>query len=136
MKTLSEERIKKLERRGIHYVQPEVKIYDAAGNPTETHFLNDEKNKDELDVHLERLLTIAPSDYKHGAPSDWTVSDNGDLINTRYGYEISAEDLIERDDWILHMMEKSWMNYNSFIPAYFKALEKLGKKEVTIKIAY
>lgn len=44
------------------------------------------------------------------------------------GYTIHADQL-RNEDWILHMTEKRWVNFNDFIPAYFLALKIIGVEE-------
>ncbi len=66
---------------------------------------------------------------------NWHVSENGDMNfkNGRYqifGYQLS------QDNWILHMLEKDWVNLNEFVPAYFHALRNIGYENHTIKTSY
>lgn len=65
---------------------------------------------------------------------DWYLSHDGAMLHTN-GYPISAIQITE-DDWLLHLMEKTWFDANTFLPAYFEALRRKGIKSVTIKTAY
>lgn len=66
----------------------------------------------------------------------WDVGDDGTLYNKGfYDYDIEGERLTE-SDWILHLSGKGWVDLNTFIPAYFKALSKRGIKEITIKTSH
>jgi hypothetical protein len=61
----------------------------------------------------------------------WHVSETGDMCYDNGRYDIYDNQLTDHD-WILHMFEKSWIDWNEFIPAYFKALKNAGiqfKKE-------
>ena len=61
----------------------------------------------------------------------WVVSSNGDLdYDNRYFIDHTRLD----EDWIQHLMEKGWINFNDFIPAYIEALYRANKTEITIKL--
>jgi hypothetical protein len=65
----------------------------------------------------------------------WTVNETGDMSydNDRYCvYDYQLND----DDWMLHLFEKAWIDWNEFIPAYFQALENAGIQHQTIRIFY
>lgn len=66
---------------------------------------------------------------------DWLVKEDGTMCHKgKESYEISSCDLKDCD-WISHMMEKGWCDLNTFIPAYFYALSKIGVEYLPIKIA-
>lgn len=65
---------------------------------------------------------------------DRFLSSHGDMYHNS-DYTISASQLAD-DDWILHLMEKYWFDANTFIPAYFEAVRRTGKKTVTIRVKY
>lgn len=52
----------------------------------------------------------------------WQVSKSGNMIYDNGNYYIYDNQLKE-EDWIAHMFEKSWIDWNEFIPAYFQALK-------------
>ncbi len=56
---------------------------------------------------------------------DWNISPDGELFHNTTRYQISAQEL-DKKDWILHMMGKRWVNFNTFIPAYFEACRRAG----------
>lgn len=65
---------------------------------------------------------------------DWWISPQGDM-NHVSDYCINAYRLGE-DDWILHLMEKSWFDANTFLPAYFEACRRAEIKTVEIRVRY
>jgi hypothetical protein len=65
----------------------------------------------------------------------WAVSENGDLTYNNERYVIDQKNIID-DDWLLHIMDKNWIDLNDFIPAYFEALKRCGIKKQLIKISY
>lgn len=65
---------------------------------------------------------------------DWYLSDRGDM-NHVSDYPIDADQL-EDDDWILHLMEKSWFDANTFLPAYYHACRLAGVQSVEMTIYY
>lgn len=65
----------------------------------------------------------------------WKVDSDGDLVHPERGYDITSDRLDEKD-WILHLSEKSWVNFNDFIPAYLYALSLAGISEVSIATQY
>lgn len=67
---------------------------------------------------------------------DWEVKTDGTMISKlKPHYTISGNRLTEKD-WIKHLLEKGWVDMNTFIPAYFYALKMIGKKEVLITANY
>jgi len=61
----------------------------------------------------------------------WVVSKNGDLdYDSRYFIDHTRLD----EDWIQHLSEKGWIDFNTFIPAYLQALRNANKKTITIKL--
>lgn len=71
---------------------------------------------------------------------EWHVTESGDMIHTDYKYKIDGYRLVSKIDdnneWILHMMDKKWVDMNDFIPAYFHALKNLDTQYVEIKTHY
>jgi len=59
----------------------------------------------------------------------WTVDASGNMTS-KNGYEIDATRLGE--NWLEHMVEKSWVDMNTFIPAYITACYRAGVKKVCI----
>lgn len=66
---------------------------------------------------------------------DWNISPDGDLLHNKTKYQISAQQLGEKD-WILHMMGKRWVNLNTLIPAYLEACRRAGVDELQIITHY
>lgn len=66
---------------------------------------------------------------------DWAISPNGDLKHIKMQYCIPA-DRLEEEDWILHLTEKAWIDFNTFIPAYFEACRRAGIKNIKIITNY
>ncbi len=67
--------------------------------------------------------------------TDWIITPEGDLLHPSNDYIIEA-DRLEEDDWVLHLMTKGWMDFNTFLPVYFKALKNRGIKKLLIKTTY
>lgn len=65
----------------------------------------------------------------------WKVYKNGDMDCEKAGYTIHADQL-RKEDWILHMMEKRWVDFNDFIPAYFYAMKIAGIEFKSERISY
>lgn len=65
----------------------------------------------------------------------WKVSITGDMIYDDGKYAINDNQL-RSDDWILHLFEKKWIDWNEFIPAYFQALRNAGIQKTEIRIFY
>lgn len=67
---------------------------------------------------------------------DWEVEPDGTIISKLHPfYAISGEQL-KNKDWIKHLLEKKWVDMNTFIPAYFYALKMIGQKEILITANY
>ena len=61
----------------------------------------------------------------------WVVSKNGDMdYDNRYFIDHSRLD----EDWIQHLMEKGWIDFNTFIPAYIQALYNAKKTHIKIEL--
>lgn len=67
--------------------------------------------------------------------SDWFISTDGDMMNARSCYQIGS-DVLDHDDWLLHLSEKRWFDANTFIPAYFEACRRKGIRTVQMRISY
>ena len=65
----------------------------------------------------------------------WKVLLNGDMFYDEGRYEITGDCLME-DDWIVHLFEKGWIDWNEFIPAYFQALKNIKCQHIKMKIYY
>jgi hypothetical protein len=65
----------------------------------------------------------------------WTVDKKGNMEYDKGRYYIEHERLHE-DDWVCHLFEKGWIDWNEFIPAFFTAC-KLNKIEfVRLRVFY
>jgi hypothetical protein len=65
----------------------------------------------------------------------WEVGPDGEMTYDGDRYWIEKERLTE-EDWILHLSEKAWIDWNEFIPAFLQALENAKIKKVTILAYY
>lgn len=62
---------------------------------------------------------------------EWTVEPDGSMVhNGRPFYEITGARLEE--NWLEHMSEKTWVDMNTFVPAYITACYRAGVKSVEI----
>ena len=64
----------------------------------------------------------------------WTVDENGNMTHKGY-YHITARELDKRD-LLLHLSSKSWIDWNSFLPAYFQALYNAGRTHCHQFVSY
>lgn len=158
METITKKQAEALAERGITYEVSKMWYPDMRdGQPVcviKEHHFDDEEGKDPLDIHLDRLRPLCGEEYKallegktnkveNALPfeevtpvPDWTVDEDGALVNKEKAYEISPDQLLNKKDWILHVMKKPWVNLNSFIPAYLLALKRLGVKTAQILTSY
>jgi hypothetical protein len=147
---ITKEQALRLAAKGIAYCVPSIVTFGSDGTETEAIPIDDTEGKSETDILLDRLRVIPPGDYvfppstyrqmpdpeQAADPiSDWMVDKDGNLVNKEKAYEIPRDRLTE-DDWIIHMMEKGWVNMNSFMPAYLEALKRAGHRSVRIKTEY
>ena len=85
---------------------------------------------------LDTLSFIPAGDYTEEM-SDWSVAEDGGIINEKHGYHIEKERLSDMGwgiNWISHVAEKGWVNLNSFIPVYFLALKRAGIDTLHINV--
>lgn len=64
----------------------------------------------------------------------WEVNTKGSMLYDSY-YAIPHNRLTE-EDWIAHLFEKGWIDWNEFIPAYFQALKNADKEFVKVRVFY
>ncbi|MCX6154433.1 MAG: hypothetical protein NT007_09750 [Candidatus Kapabacteria bacterium] len=58
----------------------------------------------------------------------WTSQADGSLYNDEHDYLIEGRRLFnEKDNWLQHLSEKGWMDFNDFMPRYFESLRKIYK---------
>lgn len=62
----------------------------------------------------------------------WNVNECGDICFDNY-YHIK-KDQLQQFDWIIHLMNKNWFDFNEFMPIYMQAHFNAGIKEIKIKI--
>ena len=65
----------------------------------------------------------------------WHVSIVGDMEYDNGRYYIYNNQLAD-DNWIAHMFEKGWIDWNEFIPAYYQALKNFGVKNLKTRVFY
>lgn len=85
---------------------------------------------------LDTLSFIPAGDYTEEM-SDWSIAEDGGIINEKHSYHIEKERLSEMGwdiNWISHVAEKGWVNLNSFIPVYFLALKRAGIDTLHINV--
>lgn len=107
-----------------------------------THVVNSKQDvkrlikRSELNPYMsmeEYLKGFIPGDKKdvNMQFGDWLVEPNGDMSNN--GYNIESYRL-NKEDWFLHLLNKPWMDWNDFIPAYFQACCNAGIQNITMKM--
>lgn len=65
----------------------------------------------------------------------WYVSKVGDMFYNEDKYIIYSEQLTD-EDWIAHMFEKGWIDWNDFMPAYFQALKNANIEFTRVRVFY
>ena len=65
----------------------------------------------------------------------WKVTIKGDMEYDNGRYFIRKERLSE-GEWIAHLFEKAWIDWNEFIPAYFQAMKNANIQFVTSRVCY
>jgi hypothetical protein len=64
----------------------------------------------------------------------WKVDKNGNMeFNCRY---YIGNDRLKEDDWVSHLFEKGWIDWNEFIPAFFTACKINKIEHVTLRVFY
>ena len=92
-------------------------------------------SEDELKARLVYTPNFDNKPYKEKYVfGKWVVSKNGDMCHDNK-YDIISSRLTE-ENWIIHLSEKVWINWNEFIPAYLQALRNANIKKVTILSDY
>ena len=66
---------------------------------------------------------------------EWYVSIGGDLEHLQRGYFI-GKDRLQEDNWLLHLSEKGWIDWNDFIPAYLQACKNAGLRKIKMITYY
>lgn len=64
--------------------------------------------------------------------NEWTVLDDGSMINKKRSYYIEACTLAS-GNWLDHMMQKTWVDMNTFVPAFLEACSRARVEEVRVK---
>lgn len=65
----------------------------------------------------------------------WSVDKIGNMEYDKGRYFIGKERLRE-DDWISHLFEKGWIDWNEFVPAFFTACKINKIEHVTLRVFY
>ena len=61
---------------------------------------------------------------------EWMVDKDGTMVHRDTNYTIAGSRLSE--NWLQHLSEKTWVNFNTFVPAYIRACYYAGVKKVNI----
>ena len=82
------------------------------------------------------ITTYSPqiNSKEDGTFGKWQVTKEGHMIWNQGKYEIHSTTLTR--DWIAHMFEKKWIDWNDFIPAYFQALKNAGIEKFQCIVFY
>jgi hypothetical protein len=84
---------------------------------------------------INREFTPQNSIKQRSVFGDWKVSKSGDMSYKKGIYNIYDYQLTQ-NDWIVHMLEKEWVNWNDFMPAYFQACKNAGIQNKTELVFY
>lgn len=118
------------------YLKERNAIYNTAFVETDGGFIIERQNAEAKKQDVYIPITISLQNTKEPTwEEEWDISPEFDITHRQSGYLIQGDRLVEKD-WILHMSEKRWVDLNTFIPAYFEALRRLGCKEVTVLSSY
>lgn len=61
----------------------------------------------------------------------WEIEPDGTMVHERTRYYILGESLCE-GNWIVHMLQKTWVDPRGFIEAFFEACRVRGLDRVTL----
>lgn len=64
---------------------------------------------------------------------EWKITPEGDLEHAKFDYFIESYRL-GTENWLEHMAGKTWVNLNTFVPAYLEACHRAGI--TSVKIVY
>jgi len=68
--------------------------------------------------------------------SDWIVSKTGDMLGHPSFEYLIQDDQLKYDYWMTHMVEKTWVNADTFVEAYIEALCRAGIKELVCDVSF
>lgn len=60
---------------------------------------------------------------------EWEVNRNGDITHKYNGYHIPGERLAG-ENWLSHMADKTWVDMNTFFPAFQEACYRRGLNNI------
>lgn len=86
-------------------------------------------------IQPQNMYTPQDREKKAVKIGKWSVKINGTMQYDGGRYTITGKRLKE-DDWIAHLFEKGWIDFNEFIPAYFQALKNSGQEFINIRVFY
>lgn len=66
---------------------------------------------------------------------DWYVRTDGQMLDKRTGYVIPPDEL-DREHWLIHLLDKRWFDATTFLPAYIEACRKAGLEVIHIRIDF
>lgn len=66
---------------------------------------------------------------------DWYLSPAGDMLSSRSGYGITADDLVQ-PHLFLQLADKRWFDMNTFFPAFVEACKRRGFVTITLHVDY
>lgn len=92
-------------------------------------------NLDAPEPQPQEMYSPQESAKREAQIGKWLVKINGDMIYDGGRYSIAGDRLTE-DNWIAHLFEKGWIDFNEFIPAYFQALKNIGKQFIKTRVFY
>ena len=104
-----------------------------------------EINDGEIEATVRQLYSISEQIKKLALTTDftkpikkfgkWKVSLKGDMTYDKGRYSIHHKRLKE-NNWIIHLSEKHWIDFNEFIPAYLQALKNANIQFLEIMTFY
>jgi hypothetical protein len=97
--------------------------YDLISSPPK---LKDEPTKNRFSGQSHEVC------YEFGK---WSVDKAGNMEYDKGKYYISRRRL-QQDNWIIHLFQKRWIDWNEFMPAYLTACKINKIDSITIKIFY
>ena len=57
---------------------------------------------------------------------DWYISACGDMTSKKHNPYFISADRLGKENWLDHMAGKSWVDLNTFVPAYIEACHRAG----------
>lgn len=65
----------------------------------------------------------------------WFINEDGNVVE-KYSAYMVHKNTLGNNDWILHLLQKNWIDFNKFIPVYIEACVRAGIYNINILTTY